>query len=74
MQLILATGGSCIAKFQDIALTLNDSMGTLTATYAFAIPSAAKYLTQFIDAHISWVNHVPLDMLSKLLSVDRVRK
>ncbi|GAB1215572.1 hypothetical protein ATERTT37_004763 [Aspergillus terreus] len=58
----------------DDAIDFSNCMGTLTATYAFAIPSAAKYLTQFIDAHISWVNHVPLDMLSKLLSVDRVRK
>ncbi|KAL5356822.1 Aldehyde/histidinol dehydrogenase [Aspergillus floccosus] len=47
----------------DDAIDFSNSMGTLTATYAFAIPSAAKYLTQFIDAHISWVNHVPLDML-----------
>ncbi|CAG8946442.1 unnamed protein product [Penicillium salamii] len=36
---------------------------TLAATYAFAAPSSAKYLTQFIDAHISWVNHVPSHML-----------
>ncbi|KAJ5812636.1 hypothetical protein N7474_008937 [Penicillium riverlandense] len=36
---------------------------TLAATYAFASPASAKYLTQFIDAHISWVNHVPSHML-----------
>ncbi|GES64003.1 aldehyde dehydrogenase PutA [Aspergillus terreus] len=47
----------------DDAIDFSNCMGTLTATYAFAIPSAAKYLTQFIDAYISWVNHVPLDML-----------
>lgn len=37
---------------------------TLAATYAFAAPASAKYLTQFIDADISWVNHVPSHMLS----------
>ncbi|OQE28271.1 hypothetical protein PENSTE_c003G01473 [Penicillium steckii] len=36
---------------------------TLAATYAFAEPASAKYLTQFIDADISWVNHVPSHML-----------
>ncbi|KAJ6127567.1 hypothetical protein N7523_003179 [Penicillium sp. IBT 18751x] len=36
---------------------------TLAATYAFAAPASAKYLTQFIDADISWVNHVPSHML-----------
>ncbi|KAJ5151370.1 uncharacterized protein N7482_010622 [Penicillium canariense] len=37
--------------------------GTLTALYAFAAPASAKYLTQFIDADIAWVNHVPSHML-----------
>jgi hypothetical protein len=36
----------------------------LAAVYAFAAPASAKYLTQFIDADISWVNHVPSHMLS----------
>ncbi|OOQ86815.1 aldehyde dehydrogenase PutA [Penicillium brasilianum] len=35
----------------------------LAAVYAFAAPASAKYLTQFIDADISWVNHVPSHML-----------
>ncbi|KAJ5266529.1 hypothetical protein N7478_009337 [Penicillium angulare] len=35
----------------------------LAAAYAFAAPASAKYLTQFIDADISWVNHVPTHML-----------
>lgn len=43
------------------------STETLAATYAFAAPSSAKYLTQFIDAHISWVNHAPSHMLSKYM-------
>lgn len=41
-------------------------MGTLAATYAFSAPAAAKYLTQFIDSYTSYINHVPVDMLSKL--------
>ncbi|KAF7184482.1 hypothetical protein CNMCM7691_005550 [Aspergillus felis] len=47
----------------DDAIDLSNSSGTLAATYAFGSPSAAKYITQFIDASISWVNHVPVDML-----------
>ncbi|KAJ5095068.1 hypothetical protein N7532_007359 [Penicillium argentinense] len=46
----------------DDAIDINFS-STLAATYAFAAPSSAKYLTQFIDADISWVNHVPSHML-----------
>ncbi|CAG8131677.1 unnamed protein product [Penicillium olsonii] len=42
---------------------IDTSTETLAATYAFAAPSSAKYLTQFIDAHVSWVNHVPSHML-----------
>ncbi|KAJ5683597.1 hypothetical protein N7462_006762 [Penicillium macrosclerotiorum] len=42
---------------------IQDRDETLAATYAFAAPASAKYLTQFIDADISWVNHVPSHML-----------
>ncbi|GFG23053.1 aldehyde dehydrogenase family 3 member B1 [Aspergillus udagawae] len=47
----------------DDAIDVSNSRGTLAATYAFGSPSAAKYITQFIDASISWINHVPFDML-----------
>ncbi|RAL07223.1 uncharacterized protein BO97DRAFT_464504 [Aspergillus homomorphus CBS 101889] len=47
----------------DDAIDFSASRGTLAATYAFAAPASAKYLTQFIDSYISWVNHVPTDML-----------
>ncbi|KAK1142487.1 hypothetical protein N8T08_007849 [Aspergillus melleus] len=47
----------------DDAIDFGSSMAPLAATYAFAAPSSAKYLTQFIDAHVSWINHVPTDML-----------
>ncbi|KAJ5953655.1 hypothetical protein N7454_000551 [Penicillium verhagenii] len=46
----------------DDAIDINFNQ-TLAATYAFAAPASAKYLTQFIDADISWVNHVPAHML-----------
>ncbi|KAF4188530.1 hypothetical protein CNMCM7927_001225 [Aspergillus lentulus] len=47
----------------DDAINLSNLSGTLAATYAFSSPSAAKYITQFIDASVSWINHVPIDML-----------
>ncbi|PYI09812.1 aldehyde dehydrogenase PutA [Aspergillus sclerotiicarbonarius CBS 121057] len=47
----------------DDAIDFSSSMGTLAATYAFAAPAAAKYLTQFIDSYSSWINHVPTDLL-----------
>lgn len=50
-----------------MVFTNGSSNETLTATYAFAAPASAKYLTQFIDANISWVNHVPSHMLSMSL-------
>jgi hypothetical protein len=46
------------------ALLTETSNENLAAVYAFAAPASAKYLTQFIDADISWVNHVPSHMLS----------
>ncbi|KAL4905122.1 hypothetical protein BDW74DRAFT_185220 [Aspergillus multicolor] len=47
----------------DDAIDLCAGFDTLAATYAFAEPASAKYLTQFIDAHISFINHVPVDAL-----------
>ncbi|CAK96585.1 uncharacterized protein An07g01400 [Aspergillus niger] len=45
---------------------LDTAMGTLAATYAFSAPAAAKYLTQFIDAYTSYINHVPVDILKSV--------
>ncbi|KAL4927329.1 uncharacterized protein BDV17DRAFT_267407 [Aspergillus undulatus] len=47
----------------DDAIDFNAELDTLAATYAFAEPTSAKYLTQFIDSHVSYINHVPLEML-----------
>jgi hypothetical protein len=40
-----------------------DRFEALAATYAFADPPSAKYLTQYIEAHISLINHLPVDLL-----------
>ncbi|KAJ5992340.1 aldehyde dehydrogenase PutA [Penicillium sp. IBT 35674x] len=48
--------------------SLDDAIDTVqrnsspAASYIFASPESAKYLAQFIDAHLSWVNHVPMDI------------
>ncbi|KAL2847327.1 Aldehyde/histidinol dehydrogenase [Aspergillus pseudodeflectus] len=47
----------------DDAIDLSAQFGTLAATYAFAEPASSKYLTQFIDAHVSYINQVPADLL-----------
>ncbi|KGO71716.1 Aldehyde dehydrogenase, N-terminal [Penicillium italicum] len=47
----------------DDAINFCNSMGTLNATYTFAAPAAAKYVSESIDAGLAWVNHVPYDML-----------
>ncbi|KAL3471862.1 aldehyde dehydrogenase PutA [Aspergillus californicus] len=49
----------------DDAIDYSASIGiaTIAATYAFADARSAKYLTQFIDAHVSYINHVPVEML-----------
>ncbi|KAI9930236.1 hypothetical protein ASPWEDRAFT_35534 [Aspergillus wentii DTO 134E9] len=47
----------------DDAIDLSNSNETLAATYAFAAHPAAKYLTQFIDSRMSWINHVSSEML-----------
>ena len=38
----------------------------LLALYVFADGPAAKYLTQFIRTRVSFVNHIPTTLLSKL--------
>ncbi|KAL4803139.1 Aldehyde/histidinol dehydrogenase [Aspergillus unguis] len=47
----------------DDAIDFANDFGTLAATYAFAAPDSAKYITQFIDAHLSFINHLPTDLL-----------
>ncbi|KAJ5751894.1 hypothetical protein N7520_008811 [Penicillium odoratum] len=47
----------------DDAINFCNSMGTLNATYTFAAPAAAKYVSESIDAGVAWINHFPHDML-----------
>ena len=35
----------------------------LLATYVFASPPAAKYLTKFVRSNASFVNHIPANLL-----------
>ncbi|KNG82005.1 aldehyde dehydrogenase PutA [Aspergillus nomiae NRRL 13137] len=47
----------------DDAINLCNASGTHAATYTFAAPAAAKYVSESIDAHTAWINHVPYDIL-----------
>ncbi|RDL31060.1 Uncharacterized protein BP5553_09849 [Venustampulla echinocandica] len=49
----------------DDAIDLVNSRSTtpLRAAYLFAVPPAAKYLSQFIYARISFTDHIPADLL-----------
>ena len=38
---------------------------TLAAAYIFASLSGANYLANNIDVHISCINHIPVELLSK---------
>ncbi|KAF3017262.1 hypothetical protein E8E15_003427 [Penicillium rubens] len=47
----------------DHAIDLSNMVGNLRGTYVFAQEKSAKYLTQFINAHVSFVNHIPVEVL-----------
>lgn len=47
----------------DDAIDLANRNGTLLASYVFASPSAGKYLSQFVQAHTTFVNHIPIELL-----------
>jgi hypothetical protein len=44
----------------------------LAASYVFADPPAAKYLTQFVKSRASFVNHIPARLLGQLLKSFKV--
>lgn len=46
-----------------IDLVSSTSSGPCLAAYHFSNPATSKYLTQFIDAAVSFVNHIPRDFL-----------
>ncbi|QDS74300.1 hypothetical protein FKW77_003808 [Venturia effusa] len=47
----------------DDAIDLANKNGTLLASYIFASPSAGKYLSQFVHAHTTFVNNIPVELL-----------
>ncbi|KAJ5377417.1 aldehyde dehydrogenase PutA [Penicillium cataractarum] len=47
----------------DDAIEASRRDGSPAASYIFASPQSAKYLAHFTDAHLSWVNHIPTEML-----------
>jgi hypothetical protein len=51
--------------YRKLQADTRNSETPLLATYLFAEPPAAKYLSQFINAHISCTNAIPADLLGK---------
>lgn len=41
----------------------SDSQDTLLAAYHFGTPSTGKYLSQFVNADVSFINHIPFRLL-----------
>ncbi|KAJ5428649.1 PutA family dehydrogenase [Penicillium cf. griseofulvum] len=51
------------ARSLDHAIDMSNMVGNLRAAYVFADNMSAKYLTQFINARVSFVNHIPATIL-----------
>ena len=55
-----------ISSLDDAIDTLNSSnQESLLALYVFAAPAAANYLTQFVRSKVSFVNHIPANLLGE---------
>jgi hypothetical protein len=52
-----------ISSLDDAIDLANSGNEPLLAAYLFAAPAAAKYLSQFINAHVTCTNEIPADML-----------
>ncbi|CAO2653587.1 Nn.00g029980.m01.CDS01 [Neocucurbitaria sp. VM-36] len=52
-----------VTSLDDAIDFANLSDEPLLASYHFGIHEAAKYTTQFIDSHISFVNHIPIELI-----------
>jgi acyl-CoA reductase-like NAD-dependent aldehyde dehydrogenase len=52
-----------ISSLDDAIDFANKGNKPLLATYLFATPRSAKYLSQFIDSHLSLINQVPIELL-----------
>ncbi|KAL2814218.1 Aldehyde/histidinol dehydrogenase [Aspergillus cavernicola] len=60
------TGGRLLVhtvRSLDHAIDLSNLVGNLRGAYVFAHEKSAKYLTQFINARVSFVNHIPVEVL-----------
>ncbi|KAF4766679.1 hypothetical protein HAV15_010240 [Penicillium sp. str.  len=47
----------------DHAIDLSNMVGNLRGAYVFAHEKSAKYLAQFINVDVSFVNHIPMEVL-----------
>jgi acyl-CoA reductase-like NAD-dependent aldehyde dehydrogenase len=52
-----------ISSMDDAIDLLNSEELPLSANYVYASPPAAKYITQFVRSEVSFVNHIPADLL-----------
>jgi hypothetical protein len=52
-----------ISSLDDAIDFANSGSEPLLAAYLFAVPAAAKYLSQFINAHVTCTNDIPADLL-----------
>jgi hypothetical protein len=54
------------SSHDDAIDTLNNGdQNNLLALYVFAAPPVAKYLTQFVRSNVSFVNHIPANLLGE---------
>ena len=54
-----------ISSLDDAIDLANSGDGPLLASYFFAAPAAAKYLSQFIESYVSCTNQIPIDLLGR---------
>jgi hypothetical protein len=52
-----------ISSLDDAIDLANSGTEPLLGAYLFAAPAAAKYLSQFINAHVTCTNEIPADLL-----------
>ncbi|KAH6965162.1 Aldehyde/histidinol dehydrogenase [Fusarium venenatum] len=50
----------------DDAIDASRDIGSLAAAYVFTTPAMAKYICQFLDTAVSYVNQIPTKLLSNL--------
>ncbi|KAJ4319255.1 hypothetical protein N0V84_006446 [Fusarium piperis] len=65
LQLKMAEGCLVIHSVtsMDDAIDVSRSSGPLAAAYIFTTPNMAKYMCQFVDAAVSFVNQIPAELM-----------